>query len=93
MPGPTLEMEPVEPQSLKKLSFKSLKRALDLFSPVHGRLAAPDSQRFLSLSIFIYFTYFSLSQIRFFDNFFPFFFFPPFSVAVRRFVSVTRLAD
>ncbi|GMN62397.1 hypothetical protein TIFTF001_031481 [Ficus carica] len=44
MPGPTLEMEPVEPQSLKKLSFKSLKRALDLFSPVHGRLAAPDSQ-------------------------------------------------
>ncbi|XP_074575128.1 protein pleiotropic regulatory locus 1-like [Curcuma longa] len=27
---------PVEPQSLKKLSFKSLKRALDLFSPMHG---------------------------------------------------------
>ncbi|KAG0458069.1 hypothetical protein HPP92_023226 [Vanilla planifolia] len=29
-------MESVEPQSLKKLSFKSLKRALDLFSPIHG---------------------------------------------------------
>ncbi|XP_062108735.1 protein pleiotropic regulatory locus 1 [Humulus lupulus] len=42
MPGPTLEMEPVEPQSLKKLSFKSLKRALDLFSPVQGRIAPPD---------------------------------------------------
>ncbi|KAG6731769.1 hypothetical protein I3842_01G146100 [Carya illinoinensis] len=42
MPGATLEMEPVEPQSLKKLSFKSLKRALDLFSPLHGHLAPPD---------------------------------------------------
>ncbi|KAJ7955121.1 protein pleiotropic regulatory locus 1 [Quillaja saponaria] len=44
MPGPTLEMEPVEPQSLKKLSFKSLKRALDLFSPIHGQLAPPDNE-------------------------------------------------
>ncbi|KAJ8766281.1 hypothetical protein K2173_022340 [Erythroxylum novogranatense] len=44
MPGPTLEMEPVEPQSLKKLSFKSLKRALDLFSPVHGQFTPPDSE-------------------------------------------------
>ncbi|XP_022138465.1 protein pleiotropic regulatory locus 1 [Momordica charantia] len=44
MPGPALEMEPVEPQSLKKLSFKSLKRALDLFSPVHGHVAPPDSE-------------------------------------------------
>ncbi|KAE8714207.1 Protein pleiotropic regulatory locus 1 [Hibiscus syriacus] len=42
MGGPTLEMEPVEPQSLKKLSLKSLKRALDLFSPVHDHFAAPD---------------------------------------------------
>uniref|UniRef100_A0A7N0USP4 Protein pleiotropic regulatory locus 1 n=1 Tax=Kalanchoe fedtschenkoi TaxID=63787 RepID=A0A7N0USP4_KALFE len=44
MPGPTMEMEPVEPQSLKKLSFKSLKRALDLFSPLHGHLAPPDPE-------------------------------------------------
>lgn len=44
MPGPVLEMEPVEPQSLKKLSFKSLKRALDLFSPVHGQIAPPDPE-------------------------------------------------
>ncbi|XP_048321838.1 protein pleiotropic regulatory locus 1 [Ziziphus jujuba] len=44
MPGPTLDMEPVEPQSLKKLSFKSLKRALDLFSPIHGFLAPPDPE-------------------------------------------------
>ncbi|XP_023547608.1 protein pleiotropic regulatory locus 1 [Cucurbita pepo subsp. pepo] len=44
MPGPALEMEPVEPQSLKKLSFKSLKRALDLFSPVHGHVAPPDPE-------------------------------------------------
>ena len=45
MPGPTLEMEPVEPQSLKKLSLKSLKRALDLFSPIHGQFAAPNPER------------------------------------------------
>ncbi|OVA00226.1 WD40 repeat [Macleaya cordata] len=44
MPGAALEMEPVEPQSLKKLSFKSLKRALDLFSPVHGHYAPPDPE-------------------------------------------------
>ncbi|KVH97238.1 G-protein beta WD-40 repeat-containing protein [Cynara cardunculus var. scolymus] len=43
MPGPTMESElPVEPQSLKKLSFKSLKRALDLFSPLHSQLPPPD---------------------------------------------------
>ncbi|GAB2234241.1 hypothetical protein Droror1_Dr00003485 [Drosera rotundifolia] len=35
-------MELVEPQSLKKLSFKSLKRALDFFSPVHGEFPPPD---------------------------------------------------
>lgn len=34
--------EPVEPQSLKKLSFKSLKRALDLFSPIHGQYTPSD---------------------------------------------------
>jgi pleiotropic regulator 1 len=45
MPAATVEMEPVEPQSLKKLSFKSLKRALDLFSPLHGYLAPPDPER------------------------------------------------
>ncbi|GFZ14007.1 pleiotropic regulatory locus 1 [Actinidia rufa] len=42
MPGPTLEMEPVEPQSLKKLSFKSLKRSLDFFSPLHSHFPPPD---------------------------------------------------
>ncbi|URD84735.1 WD domain, G-beta repeat [Musa troglodytarum] len=35
---------PVEPQSLKKLSLKSLKRALDLFSPIHGHYSPPDPQ-------------------------------------------------
>lgn len=48
MPGPTMESEfPVEPQSLKKLSFKSLKRALDLFSPLHGHypLSDPESKK------------------------------------------------
>ncbi|CAN4125705.1 unnamed protein product [Withania somnifera] len=45
MPGPTMESEfPVEPQSLKKLSFKSLKRSLDLFSPLHGHFPPPDFQ-------------------------------------------------
>ncbi|KAF7146305.1 hypothetical protein RHSIM_Rhsim04G0224200 [Rhododendron simsii] len=42
MPGTTVAMEPVEPQSLKKLSFKSLKRALDLFSPLHAQFPPPD---------------------------------------------------
>ncbi|KAL8142828.1 hypothetical protein V2J09_015860 [Rumex salicifolius] len=37
-------MEPVEPQSLKKLSFKSLKRALDFFSPVHDQFSPPDPE-------------------------------------------------
>jgi len=56
-------IEPVEPQSLKKLSFKSLKRALDLFSPVHQQLPPPDAERFLLfpflfliLPLFIYST-------------------------------------
>ncbi|MQM16355.1 hypothetical protein Taro_049313 [Colocasia esculenta] len=44
MPGPAAAMEPVEPQSLKKLSFKSLKRALDLFSPTHGHYPPPDPE-------------------------------------------------
>ncbi|KAI5647236.1 hypothetical protein M9H77_33241 [Catharanthus roseus] len=35
---------PVEPQSLKKLSFKSLKRALDFFSPLHGQFPPPDPE-------------------------------------------------
>ncbi|CAN1281160.1 Protein pleiotropic regulatory locus 1 [Linum perenne] len=53
MPGAPLEMEPVEPQSLKKLSLKSLKRALDLFSPTHGHAAPPDPERFaLRLNFF-----------------------------------------
>ncbi|XP_050216982.1 protein pleiotropic regulatory locus 1 isoform X1 [Mercurialis annua] len=44
MPTLTPEMEPVEPQSLKKLSLKSLKRSLDLFSPLHGQPAPPDPE-------------------------------------------------
>ncbi|GFP93002.1 protein pleiotropic regulatory locus 1 [Phtheirospermum japonicum] len=45
MPGATMDSElPVEPQSLKKLSFKSLKRALDLFSPTHGQFPPPDPE-------------------------------------------------
>ncbi|XP_047964124.1 protein pleiotropic regulatory locus 1-like [Salvia hispanica] len=35
---------PIEPQSLKKLSFKSLKRSLDLFSPTHAQIPPPDAQ-------------------------------------------------
>ncbi|KAK1377021.1 Pleiotropic regulator 1 [Heracleum sosnowskyi] len=35
---------PVEPQSLKKLSFKSLKRALDLFAPSHSQFPPPDPE-------------------------------------------------
>jgi pleiotropic regulator 1 len=37
--------EPVEPQSLKKLSLKSLKRSLDLFAPAHSLLFSPDAER------------------------------------------------
>ncbi|KAL3618636.1 Prolactin-2C3 [Castilleja foliolosa] len=45
MAGATMDSElPVEPQSLKKLSFKSLKRALDLFSPTHGQFPPPDPE-------------------------------------------------
>ncbi|XP_027338418.1 protein pleiotropic regulatory locus 1 isoform X1 [Abrus precatorius] len=39
-----MDLQPAEPQSLKKLSFKSIKRALDLFSPVHRQLAPPDAE-------------------------------------------------
>lgn len=59
MPGPTVEMEPVEPQSLKKLSFKSLKRALDLFSPIHGHFAPPDPER----SLFVFFSFVLLKTL------------------------------
>lgn len=38
----------VEPQSLKKLSLKSVKRALDLFAPVHGQFPPPDPQRLMT---------------------------------------------
>ncbi|ERN02266.1 hypothetical protein AMTRI_Chr02g222640 [Amborella trichopoda] len=49
MPGSTTAvvagaMEGVEPQSLKKLSLKSLKRALDVFSPGHIDHAPPDPE-------------------------------------------------
>ena len=36
---------PVEPQSLKKLSLRSLKRSLDLFAPAHALLFTPDAER------------------------------------------------
>jgi pleiotropic regulator 1 len=36
---------PFEPQSLKKLSLKSLKRSLDFFAPAHSLLFAPDAER------------------------------------------------
>ena len=35
--------EPVEPQSLKKLSLKSLRRSLDLFAPARSLPFAPDA--------------------------------------------------
>ena len=35
----------IEPQSLQKLSHKSVKRALDLFSPARDQLAPPDPER------------------------------------------------
>ena len=35
----------VEPQSLKKLSLRSLKRSLDLFAPAHALLFTPDAER------------------------------------------------
>ncbi|KAL6495484.1 hypothetical protein OROGR_030047 [Orobanche gracilis] len=45
MSGATMDSElPVEPQSLKKLSFKSLKRSLDLFSPNHGQFPPSDRE-------------------------------------------------
>ncbi|CDY34965.1 BnaA01g27690D [Brassica napus] len=34
----------IEPQSLQNLSLKSVKRALDLFSPAHDQLAPPDPE-------------------------------------------------
>nr|GMD36458.1 protein pleiotropic regulatory locus 1 [Ipomoea batatas] len=40
----------VEPQSLKKLSFKSLKRALDLFSPLHGHFPPSDPESLVSMA-------------------------------------------
>ncbi|KAL9363729.1 hypothetical protein Peur_041602 [Populus x canadensis] len=47
MPGTTVEMGPIEPQSLKKLCLKSLKKSRDLFSPIHFQLAPldPESKR------------------------------------------------
>ena len=45
MPALVQDIEPVDSQSLKKLSFKSLKRALDLLSPIHDQLAPPDPER------------------------------------------------
>ncbi|KAL2462784.1 Protein pleiotropic regulatory locus 1-like [Forsythia ovata] len=35
----------VEPQLLKKLSFKSLKRSFDLFYPLHGQFPPSDPKR------------------------------------------------
>lgn len=39
----TMEQQ-VEPQSIKKLSFKSLKRSLDLFAPAYGQLPPTDAE-------------------------------------------------
>lgn len=45
MPGVTMESDlPVEPQSLKKLSFRSLKRSLEFFSPAHAYFPPPDPE-------------------------------------------------
>eukprot|EP00252_Welwitschia_mirabilis_P025246 TRINITY_DN7802_c0_g1_i1.p1 TRINITY_DN7802_c0_g1~~TRINITY_DN7802_c0_g1_i1.p1 ORF type:complete len:492 (-),score=86.44 TRINITY_DN7802_c0_g1_i1:258-1733(-) len=47
MPGtaaPLQNIEPVEPQSLKKLSLKSLKRSYDLFASTHGEPRPPDPE-------------------------------------------------
>ncbi|CAG7890064.1 unnamed protein product [Brassica rapa] len=41
----------IEPQSLQNLSLKSVKRALDLFSPAHDQLAPPDPERLNPLLI------------------------------------------
>ncbi|KAJ4758342.1 Pre-mRNA-splicing factor PRP46 [Rhynchospora pubera] len=43
MAAPMAEL-PVEPQSLRKLSLKSLKRGLDLFAPSHGASFPLDSE-------------------------------------------------
>jgi hypothetical protein len=45
MAAPMAEL-PVEPQSLRKLSLKSLKRGLDLFVPSHGASFPLDAERF-----------------------------------------------
>jgi pleiotropic regulator 1 len=45
MAGAAMEGEPpVEPQSIKKLTLKSLKRSLDFFSPLHAQFPSPDPQ-------------------------------------------------
>ena len=49
--GGTEVQEPVEPQSLKKLSLKSLKRSLDLFAPAHGDRFAALSDRSLLFAL------------------------------------------
>lgn len=53
MPGASVEMEPVEPKSVKNLSLKSIQRALDRFAPTHD-LAPPDPERYLSLFLLIF---------------------------------------
>ena len=53
MPALVQDMEPVDSQSLKKLSFKSLKRALDLLSPIQGQLAPPDPERLQKIPNFL----------------------------------------
>ncbi|XP_057534218.1 protein pleiotropic regulatory locus 1 [Amaranthus tricolor] len=44
MAATTISMEPVERQSLKKLTFKSLKRSLDIFAPLHSQFPPPDPE-------------------------------------------------
>jgi len=38
----------VETQSLKKLSLKSVRRAREIFSPVHGQFPQPDPERLIN---------------------------------------------
>lgn len=42
--GTSAGIEPIEPQSLKKLSLKSLKRSFDLFASLHGDPRPPDQR-------------------------------------------------
>nr|GME21463.1 protein pleiotropic regulatory locus 1 [Ipomoea batatas] len=44
-----MALELPEPQSLRKLTFRSTKRAMDVFSPLHGHFPPPAPERFYGL--------------------------------------------